>query len=217
MDKEEALVVFQKHIRAAEEQHEKDKQQDSKRRRRQERKIREAFMQFLHELHLRELITPFCSWSSLFPIISADERFERMLMQSGSTALDMFKFYVDDLKTQYSQDKHTIKYIVKDADYNLMQNTPLENFQSLVRSDDRGKKISNGNIKLTYNYMIDKLIEKAKEQEKETNKKVRILLLRDLLKIIFRTNGSKRCFGNYCVALNLLLIQLQIGNQLLRS
>jgi pre-mRNA-processing factor 40 len=83
MDKEDALMIFQQHIRAAEEQYQKDKAAESKRNKRQERKIREQFMQFLQELYVRGLLTPFSSWSSLFPIISADERFDNMLSQTG--------------------------------------------------------------------------------------------------------------------------------------
>lgn len=63
MDKEDALIVFQKHIKAAEEHYVKDKQLDAKRIKRQERKTREAFMQLLHELHDRALVrNPVCAW-----------------------------------------------------------------------------------------------------------------------------------------------------------
>lgn len=43
MDKEDALVVFQQHIRIAEKQYEEERQLEEKRIRRHERKIRESF------------------------------------------------------------------------------------------------------------------------------------------------------------------------------
>ena len=43
MDKEDALVVFQQHIRTAEKQYDEERQLEEKRIRRHERKIREAF------------------------------------------------------------------------------------------------------------------------------------------------------------------------------
>lgn len=53
------------------------------------------------------------TWSELYPEISADSRFEDMLMQSGSTALDLFKFYVEDLKEKYYQHRRLVKEILK--------------------------------------------------------------------------------------------------------
>jgi len=36
-----------------------------------------------------------------------------MLGQPGSTPLDLFKFYVEDLKSQYGEDRRIIKEILK--------------------------------------------------------------------------------------------------------
>ena len=52
-------------------------------------------------------------WSELYPVISADSRFDLMLTQSGSTPLDLFKFYVEDLKSQFGQDRRIIKDILR--------------------------------------------------------------------------------------------------------
>ena len=52
-------------------------------------------------------------WSSLYPVISADPRFEAMLTQTGSTPLDLFKFYVEELKEQYGEDRKVIKDILQ--------------------------------------------------------------------------------------------------------
>lgn len=147
MDKEDALIVFEDHIRTAEREYFKEKELEERRRRRHERKIREAFQAYLHELHKRGcfsfkksilftyvfsflLICSFliCShyvpfnlgeltsmslWSELYPVVSADSRFDNMLTQTGSTPLDLFKFYVEDLKSQFGQDRRTIKEILK--------------------------------------------------------------------------------------------------------
>lgn len=53
MDKEDALIVFEEHIRTAEKHYLKEKDMEERRRRRQERKIREAFQAYLMELHKR--------------------------------------------------------------------------------------------------------------------------------------------------------------------
>lgn len=53
MDKEDALIVFEDHIRTAEKHYMKEREMEERRRKRQERKIREAFQDYLHELHKR--------------------------------------------------------------------------------------------------------------------------------------------------------------------
>ena len=51
MDREDALIVFQEHIRACEEEYERDREAAEARRRRQERKNRESFSALMVELH----------------------------------------------------------------------------------------------------------------------------------------------------------------------
>jgi pre-mRNA-processing factor 40 len=48
-------------------------------------------------------------WVELYPTISGDIRFSSMLGQPGSTPLDLFKFYVEDLKSRFYEEKKIIK------------------------------------------------------------------------------------------------------------
>ena len=71
-------------------------------------------------------------WIDLFLVIAADQRFQRMLGQPGffrviliilkkkkhiiiigSTPLDLFKFYVEDLKERFHEEKKAVKDILK--------------------------------------------------------------------------------------------------------
>ena len=52
-------------------------------------------------------------WMDLYPSISQDVRFSSMLGQSGSTPLDLFKFYVEDLKARFHDEKKIVKEILK--------------------------------------------------------------------------------------------------------
>ena len=45
-------------------------------------------------------------WVELYAMISGDVRFSAMLGQPGSTPLDLFKFYVDDLKSRFQVQSH---------------------------------------------------------------------------------------------------------------
>uniref|UniRef100_A0A914HUA2 FF domain-containing protein n=1 Tax=Globodera rostochiensis TaxID=31243 RepID=A0A914HUA2_GLORO len=155
MDKEDALVVFQKHIKLSEEQYVKEKQLDAKRIKRQERKTRESFMQLLHELHDRALVTPTSTWTQLYPMICADQRFENMLLTNGSTALDLFKFYVEYLRTKVSFD----------------ESTTFEAFRQWVREGPNFNQMDPVNVKLCFNDFYDRILLKKKEAEKEELKK----------------------------------------------
>lgn len=83
MDKEDALIVFEEHIRELEKEEEEDKEREKKRLKRQQRKNRDAFVTLLDELHEQGKLTSMSLWVELYPIISADLRFSAMLGQSG--------------------------------------------------------------------------------------------------------------------------------------
>jgi pre-mRNA-processing factor 40 len=51
MDKEDALIVFEEHIRTLEKEDIKERELELKRLRRQQRKNRESFQSFLNDLH----------------------------------------------------------------------------------------------------------------------------------------------------------------------
>lgn len=172
MDKENALIVFQDHIRAAEQLYVKEKHLEAKRIRRQERKVREGFVQFLHELNNKGILTSTSTWSSLYPTISADQIFESTLMQTGSTALDLFKFYVEDLKNRYYEDRHIIREILNNLHVQVTTDTNFEQLQQWIKSDDRGKNVDAGNMKLCYNSLYDKSLAKERENERELQRKV---------------------------------------------
>ncbi|VDN01610.1 unnamed protein product [Thelazia callipaeda] len=173
MDKEDALIVFEEHIRTAEKHYLKEKDMEERRRRRQERKIREAFQIYLIELHKRGELTSISLWSELYPVISADSRFDNMLKQSGSTPLDLFKFYVEDLKSQFGQDRRVIKEILKDLNVAVEVGTTFDQLCNWISSDERGKAVDPGNMKLCYHSLVEKAEAKEKEQEREEARKRR--------------------------------------------
>ena len=60
-----------------------------------------SFAALLDELHENGKLTSMSLWVELYAMISGDVRFSAMLGQPGSTPLDLFKFYVDDLKSRF--------------------------------------------------------------------------------------------------------------------
>ena len=46
-------------------------------------------------------------------------RFNALLGQPGSTPLDLFKFYVEELKARFHDEKKIIKEILKEKDFEM--------------------------------------------------------------------------------------------------
>lgn len=79
MDKEDALIVFEGHIRELEKEYQEEKEREKKRLKRQFRKNRDQFLALLDNLHEEGKLTSMSLWVELYPIISADIRFSAML------------------------------------------------------------------------------------------------------------------------------------------
>merc|ERR1719342_1490063 len=157
MDKEDALVTFEDHIR------ELERDKEKKRTKRLQRKNRDAMNAVLDELHEHGKLTSISLWCELYPTISQDPRFHALLGQPGSTPLDLFKFYVEDLKARFSDEKKVIKEILKEKEFDVAASTSFEEFATIVCEDKRSATLDAGNVKLTYN----SLLEKAESREKE--------------------------------------------------
>ncbi|NXN34840.1 PR40A factor, partial [Rhinoptilus africanus] len=173
MDKEDALICFEEHIRALEKEEEEEKQKSLLRERRRQRKNRESFQLFLDELHDHGQLHSMSSWMELYPTISSDIRFTNMLGQPGSTALDLFKFYVEDLKARYHDEKKIIKDILKDKGFVVEVNTSFEDFVTVISSTKRATTLDAGNIKLAFNSLLEKAEAREREREKEEARKMK--------------------------------------------
>ena len=62
-------------------------------------------------------------------------RFHSLLGQPGSTPLDLFKFYVEDLKARFHDEKKIIKDILKEKDFDMTADTSFEDFATIVCED----------------------------------------------------------------------------------
>lgn len=175
MDKEDALIVFEEHIRTLEREEDEDKEREKKRLKRQQRKNRDNFLTLLDSLHEEGKLTSMSLWVELYPIISADIRFSAMLGQAGSTPLDLFKFYVEDLKARYHDEKKIIREILKEKQFTVKASTTFEDFATVVCEDKRSATLDAGNVKLTYNSLLEKAEAIEKERLKEETKRLRKL------------------------------------------
>ncbi|KAG7306274.1 hypothetical protein JYU34_008874 [Plutella xylostella] len=170
MDKEDALIVFEQHIRNLETEYLAEREQLKKRNKRQQRKNRDNFLALLDGLHEEGKLTSMSLWVELYPVISADTRFSAMLGQSGSTPLDLFKFYVENLKARFHDEKKVIKEILKEKEFEVRPDTSFEEFATVVCEDSKSAALDAGNVKLTYNSLLEKAEARNKEKLKEESK-----------------------------------------------
>ncbi|KAG7227502.1 hypothetical protein INR49_005317 [Caranx melampygus] len=157
----------------AEDEELQKKQKTLLRERRRQRKNREAFQKFLDELHDHGQLHSMSAWMEMYPTLSSDIRFANMLGQPGSTPLDLFKFYVEDLKARYHDEKRIIKDILKDKGFLVEVNTSFEDFGSVISSDKRATTLDAGNIKLAFNSLLEKAEAREREREKEEARKMK--------------------------------------------
>lgn len=111
----------------------------------------------LDELHEQGKLTSMSLWVELYPIISADIRFSAMLGQPGSTPLDLFKLYVEELKSRFHDEKKIIKEILTEKKFQVFALTTFEEFATIVCEDRRSATLDAGNVKLTYNAFLEKV------------------------------------------------------------
>nr|VZI12378.1 unnamed protein product [Spirometra erinaceieuropaei] len=173
LDKEDALICFEEHIRMLEREHDEEKEREKRKQKRANRKNREAFIVLLDELHERQLLTSTSLWKDLFSIINRDERFHAMLAQRGSTPLDLFKFYVESLKARFPIEKKLIKEILKETGTTVELSSSFDNFKELILADERGKALDLGNVRLTFNSLIEKAHGRETERQREEARRLR--------------------------------------------
>ncbi|VDL90239.1 unnamed protein product [Schistocephalus solidus] len=173
LDKEDALICFEEHIRMLEREHDEEKEREKRKQKRANRKNREAFIVLLDELHERQLLTSTSLWKDLFSIINRDERFHAMLAQRGSTPLDLFKFYVESLKARFPIEKKLIKEILKETGTTVELSSSFDNFKEVRRSHPRGKALDLGNVRLTFNSLLEKAHGRETERQREEARRLR--------------------------------------------
>lgn len=171
MDKLDALEVFIEYIEQLEEEEKEERRRERKERAKLERENRFAFVRLLDELHAEGKLTSISKWQNLYQNISADPRYLALLSQplSGSTALDLFKFYVEDLKARYEDENQIISEILRDRNFNMTLNTTFVDFATFISEDERSANLDGGNLKMIFEHLAEE------EREKESRKMKQIM------------------------------------------
>merc|ERR1739838_549134 len=79
------------------------------------------------------------------------------------------------LKARFHDEKKLIKEILKEKEFEISAGTGFEEFATIVCEDKRSSSLDAGNVKLTYNALLEKAESRKKDRMKEESKKLRKL------------------------------------------
>ena len=80
---------------------------------------------------------------------------------------------MEELKARFHDEKKIIKEILKEKDFEMEPDTTFEEFATIVCEDKRSSTLDAGNVKLTYNSLLEKAESREKERQKEESKKLK--------------------------------------------
>ncbi|CAJ0577438.1 unnamed protein product, partial [Mesorhabditis spiculigera] len=173
MEKMDAFDVFQDFIQEAEIQHNLAKAQGKRVMYRHDRRVRDEFRAFLVELQQQGKIQAFTRWSSLAPTICSDPRFAAMLLQPGSTPLDMFKIFVKELEDFFVADARIVREILKEGNHEIKVDTTYDEVLEWVQADERQRLIPSNHLRLYYTRKVEGAAQRIKDREREQQRVVK--------------------------------------------
>lgn len=169
MDKEDALVCFEQVIKELEIEY--DEERDRKRvlEKRMFRKNRERFIGYLKQLNEQGHIHSLAHFCELYPRFVTDKRFTDMLGQPGSTPLDLYKFYVADIREKLPAEKKLVKECLKEKNQNVTANSTFDEFTACVK--EIREKVDAGNLRMIFASLQENAERLLQKQNSKTYKR----------------------------------------------
>ncbi|KAK9269905.1 hypothetical protein L1049_025478 [Liquidambar formosana] len=172
LEKIDRLLVFQDYIRDLEKEEEEERKLQKEQLRRAERKNRDEFRKLMEEHIAAGSLTAKTHWrdycmkvkdSSAYLAVSSNT--------SGSTPKDLFEDVAEELEKLYHEDKTRIKDAVKLGKITVASTWIFEDFKAAILEDIGSHPISDVNLKLVFEELLERVKEK---EEKEAKKRQRL-------------------------------------------
>ncbi|KAG9451749.1 hypothetical protein H6P81_004653 [Aristolochia fimbriata] len=173
LEKIDRFEIFQEYIRDLEKEEEEHRKLQKEQLRRAERKNRDEFRKLLEDHITSGIITAKTHWRDYCMKVKDLPAYEAVASNtSGSTPKDLFEDVAEELEKQYHEDKALIKDALKMFKVNMSSTWTFEDFKAAISEDSACQKISEVNLKLVYDEMLERLKEK---EEKEAKKRQRLV------------------------------------------
>ncbi|KAJ4797746.1 Pre-mRNA-processing protein 40A [Rhynchospora pubera] len=172
LEKLDRLEVFQEYILDLEKEEEEQKRIQKTQQRRQERKNRDELRKMMEDHIASGVLNAKTRWSDYCMQVKHTKPYILVAENtSGSTPKDLWEDVFEELEKQYNEDKAQIKEAMKLGKMNLDSSTTLDSFKTSLLEANSVKGISDINLKLIF----EELMERQKEkEEKEMKKKQRL-------------------------------------------
>ncbi|KAL6504305.1 hypothetical protein OROGR_026228 [Orobanche gracilis] len=172
LDKIDRLDIFQDYIRDLEKEEDEQKRRQKEQLRRAERENRDALRNMMEEHIADGTLTAKTHWRDYYHKVKDSEAYESVASNiSGSTPKDLFEDIVEELEKKYVEDKARIKDARKQDMPNIASTSTFEDFKSSIEESIVPLSISDINLRLVYDDLIDRAKEK---EEKEAKKRKRL-------------------------------------------
>ncbi|GMI77379.1 pre-mRNA-processing protein 40A [Hibiscus trionum] len=180
LEKIDRLLIFQDYIHDLEKEEEEKKKMQKEQLRRAERKNRDAFRKLMEDHVADDTLTAKTCWRDYCLKVKDLPQYLAVASNtSGSTPKDLFEDVAEELENQYHEDKIRIKDAMKSGKITMVYSWTFEDFKAGIAEEVASSQISDINLKLVY----DELLERAKEKEEKEAKK-RQCLADDFTKLL---------------------------------
>ncbi|KAF8114111.1 hypothetical protein N665_0042s0033, partial [Sinapis alba] len=172
LEKIDRLIGFEDYINDLEKEEEELKRVEKEHVRRAERKNRDAFRTLLEEHVAAGILTAKTYWLEYCIEVRDLPQYQAVASNlSGSTPKDLFEDITEELEKQYHEDKSRVKDAMKSRKVSMVASWIFEDFKSALSEDLSSQPISDINLKLIYNDLVERMKEK---EEKEARKLQRL-------------------------------------------
>ncbi|XP_044489433.1 pre-mRNA-processing protein 40A-like [Mangifera indica] len=172
LEKIDRLEIFQEYLHDLEKEEEEQRKIQKEELRKAERKNRDEFRKLMEDHVTAGTLTAKSHWRDYCMKVKDLPAYIAVASNtSGSTPKDLFEDVAEELQKQYQEDKTRIKGAVKLKRITLLPTWSFEDFKASILEDVTSPPISDVNLKLAF----DELLERVKEkEEKEAKKRKRL-------------------------------------------
>ncbi|KAH7686813.1 Spliceosomal protein FBP11/Splicing factor PRP40 protein [Dioscorea alata] len=167
LEKIDRLQIFQDYVNDLEKEEEEQRKIKKEQLRRAERRNRDDFRKLMEGHIVSGVLTAKTHWRDYCLKIKDLPAFVAVSSNtSGATAKNLFEDVVEELEKQYHDDKTRIKEAVKAGRIALTSTTTFEYFKATILEDSDLQKLSEINLKLIFDELLERMKAKGKESKK---------------------------------------------------
>ncbi|XVE49358.1 hypothetical protein DITRI_Ditri01bG0077200 [Diplodiscus trichospermus] len=172
LEKIERLEIFQEYIRDLEKEEEEQRKIQKEELRKAERKNRDEFRKLMEGHVAAGTLNAKTHWRDYCMMVKDSPPFLAVASNtSGSTPKDLFEDVAEELQKQHHDDKVRVKDAVKLRKISLASTWTLEDLRAAIAEDISSPPISDVNLKLIFEDLLERVREK---EEKEAKKRKRL-------------------------------------------